>query len=201
MVGIVPPHWGGPDVVFRHRAGRGDAALGSVQGAVPSPVWCSRAWLSPGGAWTAPVHVDRPRLRRPSRTTPTASTRCCAMHGTSTLSRKLSCLWAAYRITSGWTSSCVRRKTCRRRCTWPARSSSAPRPCWHCGHQSPNVLGADRLQATHQALTLHYPSSCQHQHQHQHRRHLQFQHRHQHRLLCRHQLQRPPSVASHRLRC
>jgi hypothetical protein len=81
------------------------------------------------------------------------------------------------------------------------RSSSAPRPCWHCGHKSPNILGADRLQATHQAPMLHYPSSCQHQRQHQHRRHLQFQHQHQHRLLCRHQLQRPPSVASHRLRC
>jgi hypothetical protein len=32
--------------------------------------------------------------------------------------------------------------------------------------------GGDRLQATHRAPTLHYPSPCQHQRQHQHQHHL-----------------------------
>jgi hypothetical protein len=44
---------------------------------------------------------DGSSSRRPSRITPTASTWCCAMRGTSTPSRKLSYLWEASLITYG----------------------------------------------------------------------------------------------------
>jgi hypothetical protein len=85
------------------------------------------------------------------------------MHGTSTPSRKLSCLWAAYRITSGWTLSCAHRKTCRRRCTWPAPSSSAPRPWRHYDHPSSRTRRASSVSSRHRPLVRR----CHHQQGHQ----------------------------------